>query len=103
LTEKENKNMSKLPSQTNPRNTTYLRPKPPTDALRDAVSLVANCQQPDPEHCKFKFDISPEATERNLGIIRGHQYDLEAALKAEGGTALRYGSEFNPPPYSASY
>jgi hypothetical protein len=97
LTEKENKNMSKLPSQTNPPNTTYLRPRQPTDALRDAVSLVANWQQPDPEHCKFKFDISPEAAEHNLGIIRGHQYDLDAALKAEGGTALRYGSEFKPP------
>jgi hypothetical protein len=97
LTEKENKNMSKLPSQTKPPNTTYLRPRPPTDALRDAVSLVANWQQPDPEHCKFKFDISPEAAEHNLGIIRGHQYDLDAALKAAGGTALRYGSEFKPP------
>jgi hypothetical protein len=97
LTEKENKNMTKLPSQTNPPNTTYLRPRPPTGALRDAVSLVANWQQPDPEHCKFKFDISPEAAEHNLGIIRGHQYDLNAALKAEGGTALRYGSEFKPP------
>jgi hypothetical protein len=90
--------MSNLPSQTNPPpNTTYLRPRPPTNTLRDAVSLVANWQQPDPEHCNFKFEISPEAAEHNLGIIRGHQYDLNAALKAEGGTALRYGSKFNPP------
>jgi hypothetical protein len=79
LTEKENKNMSKLPSQTNSPNTTYLRPRPPTNALRDAVSLVANWQQPDPEHCNFKFKIFPEAAEHNLGIIRGHQYGLDAA------------------------
>jgi hypothetical protein len=99
MTEKENKNMSKLPArtETNPPNTTYLRPRLPNDTLRDAVSLVANWQQPEPEHCNFKFEISPEAAGHNLGIIRGHQYDLDAALKAEGGTALRYCSEFKPP------
>ena len=104
MTERENKNLSKFPAQTttNPPNTTYLRPRPPTDALRDASSLVANLEQPDPEHCKFKFVLSPEAADHNLGFIQGHQYDLDAALKAEGSTALRYGRELNPPQYSAS-
>ena len=98
ITEKENKNMSKLPcTKTIPPNTPYLRPRPPTDALKEAVSLVANWQQPEPEPCNFKFEISAEAAEHNLGIIRGHQHDLDAALKTDGGTPLCYGSEFKPP------
>jgi hypothetical protein len=80
--------MSKL-TQTfpTPPNTTYHRPRLPADALREAVSLVANWEQPEPEHCNFEFEF----------IIRAHSYDLDAAIKAEGGTALRYGSEFKPP------
>jgi hypothetical protein len=102
ITEEENKNMSKLPStktitKTIPPNNTYIRPRPPTDALKEAVSLVANWQQPNPEPCNFRFEISAEAAEHNLGIIRGHQYDLDAAFKTEGGTPLCYGSEFKPP------
>jgi hypothetical protein len=75
ITEEENKNMSKSPARTktNPPTSTYLRPRPPTDALRDAVSLVANWKQPEPDPCNFKFEISPEAAEHNLGIIWGHQ------------------------------
>ena len=90
--------MSKLTqTSSTPSNTTDHRPRPPTDALREAVSLVANWEQPEPERCNFEFELSPSAVEHNLGIIRAHNYDLDAAIKAEGGTALQYGSKFKPP------
>jgi hypothetical protein len=95
MTKREIKDMSKLPAQTttNPPNTTYLRPRPNRRTKR--------CSQPGSKLATARTGALhlqvQNLAEHNLGIIQGHQNDLDVALKVEGGTALRYGSKFNPP------
>ena len=58
----------------------FLRPRPPSDAIIEAIRLVAHWQQPEPDPCHFIFDISADAASHNLHLLKRHQYDLEKAL-----------------------
>lgn len=63
--------------------------------LIDIIKLVLKAPLPAIEESKFKFDISIEAAQHNWNELQ--KYDtLGAALKAEGNSPLKYGSEFQP-------
>ena len=55
------------------------------------VSRKASREMRMPE---FSFELTSEAAEKNLMVLKKYKYNLEEALAAQAGTPLEYGSEF---------
>ena len=62
------------------------------DVVRKTVETSCPC----PKAPDFLFSLDKDAAKHNLEVLKGHNFDLKLALKAQHGTPLSYGSEFRP-------
>jgi hypothetical protein len=65
----ENKNLL-CKYQNLPTLPTYMRPRPPSDAIIESIRLVATWIQPAPNPCRFQFAIFDEAATHNLQLLQ---------------------------------
>ena len=75
----------------------FERPDPWPPNLMEVVAATARSSCPRPNDPEFQFDLTSGAAAHNMGVLRKYNLDFKAALEAQQGTPLSYGSEFRTP------
>jgi hypothetical protein len=84
-----------LPSLPFPSPSATFPPLPPP-RLADALDAILAYRHPPTQPSEFRFEWSADAAAHNWELLRRHDRDLGAALRAQPFSTLTFGSEFRP-------
>jgi hypothetical protein len=99
---------SLTPQTAPPKTTSKSPPEPPSPPvaslspsatpveLPQLIAKIVNTPVPTASQTAFQFELTPAAAIRNALILEQHHFDLGKAIRAEGNSPLKYGSEFCP-------
>jgi hypothetical protein len=71
-------------------------PTLPPPRLADALDAILAYRHPPMQPSEFRFEWSADAAAHNWELLRRHDRDLGAALRAQPFSTLTFGSEFRP-------